>query len=123
MPLTWPSALPGLPIEADFVTDDNVIVTDTEVGPRKKRRRYTAASQYVDVKNWHLSGSSFITLKDFYDFETESGVLSFDMPFISAGLEGVVARFDGMLRWQVIVPSTYDEARVVRVDFRLEVLP
>lgn len=123
--LDWPAALPPLPVVADGQFDPNYIVTETDMGPRKKRRRYTAASTRVAVRDWHLKGDDFDALRHFYLTDTRSGSDAFNMPDPLNTELGTTpeARFDSELRWEVIVPSEHAQYRVVRVEFDLEVLP
>ena len=123
MALEWPRALPPLPIEADAAIDANFVVTDVDGGPRKKRRRYTAVSKFITVKNWHLRGDDFDTLLDFYETQTRGGVDAFTMPASLSGFASSSARFDGVLRWVVISPSEHAQRRLLRVDLDLELLP
>lgn len=123
MALEWPRALPPLPIDADAAIDANFVVTDVDGGPRKKRRRYTAVSKFITVKNWHLRGDDFATLLDFYETQTRGGVDSFTMPASLSGFASSSARFDGVLRWVVISPSEHVQRRLLRVDLDLELLP
>ena len=123
MPITWPVALPALPIESSLGMNDNFIVTETDAGPRKKRRRYTAASKFLSVRNWHLYGNDFETLLDFYEVQTRAGSDAFTIPSAVSGMASSSARFASTLGWSVIVPSEHAGRRLFRVDFELEVLP
>ena len=123
MALEWPRALPPLPIDADAAIDANFVVTNVDGGPRKKRRRYTAVSKFITVKNWHLRGDDFDTLLDFYETQTRGGVDAFMMPASLSGFASSSARFDGVLRWVVISPSEHAQRRLLRVDLDLELLP
>lgn len=120
----WPLALPALPIDLDAESDDNIIATEVDWGPRKKRRRYTAASYYIDVPRWHLSGVDFDVLKDFFDVQTQGGSLSFTMEDPLPTVVGTVeVRFNSRLRYRIIAPSEVASRRVVAVAFSLEILP
>jgi hypothetical protein len=47
---SWAGTLPEyLPINAAESSDDNLIRTEMDMGPRKVRRRFTALVRFIDV--------------------------------------------------------------------------
>lgn len=123
MSFPWPAALPPFPIEADAGFDPNTIVTETDHGPRKKRRRYTAVTRRISVRNWHMKGDDLETILEFYENVTRGGAIAFTMVNPLNGMGTVTARFESAVRWQIVVPSDHDGTRWTRVEFDLEILP
>lgn len=121
--MNWPIALPPFPIEADAVFDENALITDIDMGPRKKRRRYTAVSRKLSVRNWHVKGDDLETITEFYENVTRGGADAFTMESPLNGMGTVTARFNTPVRWQIVIPSDHAGRRWARVEFDLEILP
>lgn len=130
---TWPTtnSMPQtFPIETVETTQDNLIRTDYETGPRKMRRRFTAVSKFIDppASRWMLTGAQIADLETFYDVTCGGGALEFDwgstgpIP-IYDGSTSQKYRFDGRPKWTSIVPHASAASRLYAVEMRLEVLP
>src|SRR5262245_51687394 len=105
MTLAWPIALPPFPIEADAMYDLNTITTEADAGPRKKRRRFTAVTRKISVRNWHMKGDDLETIIDFYENATKGGAEAFTMTNPLNGMGTVTARFETSIRWLIVIPS------------------
>jgi len=123
--MNWPRSLPPFPIGIDLVQDDNSIRTETDMGPAKRRRRYTAVSKRIAVRGWHLRGDDLEVLLDFYEVQTRGGSDYFIMtePLVNGFVAGLSGRFDGPPRWSIVNPSDHDGTRLAQVDIDIEVLP
>ena len=75
----WPSSeLPapqwdGLQIEMQ----DTILRSQMDTGHAKTRRRFTAASTYIQA-TWVFTRAQFVRFMTFYESETYSGALAFD---------------------------------------------
>lgn len=75
----WPSSLPQTPLADGFTESrlSTVIRTETDVGPAKVRRRYTAEIRIVSM-GLLLTSAQVATLETFYDSTLSGGVDPFD---------------------------------------------
>lgn len=116
----WPPALPqSLPLGQQEDEDDNVIRTETESGPAKLRRRYTAVVRTIVVRRFILSEDRYDTLMDFYR-NTLKGTGSFMWNEPLPGYGDVECRFVGKPTAKTVTqePNVHRE-----VKFTLEILP
>jgi hypothetical protein len=85
---TWPNTLPKALIEGYAETPaNNVLRTQMDVGPAKTRRRTFANVRNLTI-NLLLSSAQWTALDNFYDVETLSGSLPFDMPHPRTNVTG-----------------------------------
>lgn len=121
--LIWPVNLPQtLPVDTEETRAVNVIETDMDAGPKKKRRRFTAASEYLEppADRFVLDLDQRDTLKSFFKTETAEGSLEFvwQDPLPAAGL--LRMRIEGQPTYSAIT-SGFD--RLFRCSIKFEVLP
>lgn len=73
---SWPSTLPGLSIDLEEAPRANLLVTEMEVGPPKRRLRTSTVSLRVAVP-MHVTGAQRATLLTFFDTTCAGGVTAF----------------------------------------------
>lgn len=123
MPIIWPVNLPQtLPVDTDETYSKNIIETDMEAGPKKKRRRFTAASQFLEppADRFVLDIDQKDTLKWFFKTKTAEGVLEFEWqdPIPDGGLMRL--RIEGQPSFAAL---TGGFNRFYRCSIKFEVLP
>jgi len=77
--IAWPGSLPVYPRygwQQPF--GNNTIVTQTDSGPKKRRRRYSAAAPRVFTGQFVFTKAQFATFDTFYETTTKGGSLAFD---------------------------------------------
>lgn len=76
----WPATLPQYPdlgwTERKLL---NVVDTDTDAGPSKRRRRFTRAKRHL-VMRFHLTETQVATLETFHTTTLADGSIDFDFP-------------------------------------------
>ncbi len=78
MPATWPGTLPQSPIHGWSERKlPNVVDSDTDAGPSKRRRRFTAAVRRITLSVW-LTLDQRATLEGFHTATLSDGSLPFD---------------------------------------------
>lgn len=122
--LRWPAGLPqSIPATASLSQEENVLRTDTDMGPAKTRRRYTAFVRLIDVASGLvLDTEQLEELMHFYDVTTQCGALSFMWlnPVEESG--DLEMRFRGIPQISFAVPGRR-EIRQHRVALVFEILP
>jgi hypothetical protein len=111
----WPSTLPAA-LEGQYreVRQDALIRSQSDMGPAKVRRRYTATPTVV-IHAMYLSDTELATLNTFYDTTITGGALSFSYPHPRTGAT-VTARFAEPYEIQKL-------ANYWSVACKLEILP
>lgn len=79
---TWPATLPQQPLMkgAQEQFQSTTITTEMDVGPAKKRRRFTAAVEPWKGLNMLLTATQVTTFKTFYETTLLGGSLTFTFP-------------------------------------------
>jgi hypothetical protein len=76
--IEWPSTLPQHPTEPyDEQPGENVIETQNDVGPMKRRRRFTAVPTYITLE-LSITKTQAADLDTFYRVTTAHGTLPFE---------------------------------------------
>ncbi len=92
MPATWPASLQDFINEESFSlqTGSTVLVSDMDIGPAKKRRRFTKSVDKFDVTITLKNQTDYTTFSNFFDLDLNGGVeqFVFDHP-----LSGVPTNF------------------------------
>jgi hypothetical protein len=116
MPIVWPPTVPQAP---DFAWSDskleNVVETQTDGGPKKRRRRYTRAVEKLSLPIT-LTQSQVSTLKTFHTTTLKDGILPFEMVHPRTGL---THEFTWTSPWSVSEVSR----GLYRINIELEYLP
>ncbi len=76
---TWPGSLPG-PMKEPFneALDDTVIRTSMDTGPTKRRRRYTARKDMLNLV-YRLDLTQLAIFRTFYGTTINDGLTEYDM--------------------------------------------
>lgn len=79
MVASWPITLQQLLNENSFSLEisPQYIESETEFGPKKRRRRTTASLEKISCSIW-IDKSEFLTLKNFHDVTLAGGTLPFE---------------------------------------------
>lgn len=119
MALLYPATLPQSPQWRPYNEDtqDNVLETQMDQGPGKKRLLFTAVSKFYTI-NLQLSSAQYDILESFYESDTSFGTIVFEWKDFRAGTLGVEYRFKSRPTKLKSNSPTYYE-----VTFLLEKLP
>jgi hypothetical protein len=90
MALLYPATLPQTsqwkPYGED--TQDNVLETEMDQGPAKKRLLFTAVSKFYTI-NLQLTSAEYDILESFYESDTSFGTLPFEWIDFRSGTLGI----------------------------------
>lgn len=116
MSIEWPSGLPQKPNRDDYTeTPPNVVLrTETDIGPAKLRKRYTAAPVMFTL-SVDCTPSEVEAFDTFFYTTTSYGVLSFDWDHPRTG-DPATMRFVSMPRYTPL-------EHLMRISFSVEILP
>src|SRR4051812_40548692 len=115
---TWPSSLPEFERDTySFTPAENLIESQTEVGPPMVRRRTTANVASVTASIL-CDQTQFATFRTFFTTTLAGGVFSFTRALPHDPTTTVTLRFKAKGAWSPSVTSAY-----VRVQMQLWVLP
>lgn len=118
---TWPSSLPSqFEIGAQLSSQQTFLRSQTDKGPFKQRRRFTARSRFYSG-TMLLTATQKATLETFFEDDANFGGTQFDFED-PADLSTVSARFVDTPSYQLLVGSA-SGVELQRVSFTLELLP
>ena len=82
----WPASLPQKVLVDGYSEEpqSQVIRTEMDAGPKKTRRRFTAATRSIPV-SMNLDLTQLDTFETFFDSDLQGGSLVFDMPHPRTG--------------------------------------
>lgn len=116
MPIVWPAGLPQAPdLSWSESKLENVVETETDGGPKKRRRRYTRAVEKLSLP-LTLTEAQVATLKTFHTTTLADGILPFEMVHPRTGL---THEFTWTSPWSV----TEGTRGLYRIAIELEYLP
>ncbi len=119
--LRWPASLPQtLPLGTRVRTSRNVVQSETEFGPQKVRRRFTAAPKILEypADAFILDDDQLAELLNFFENTTAGGSLSFMWDGPVPWMGDVEVRFGG----EELVPEGIGGGQWA-VETRFRVLP
>lgn len=86
---TWPATIPQKTLAKDFSFSkgNNVIISQVDIGPAKKRRRYTDPIDTFAM-SFDMTSAQYATFEAFYENTLLDGVLTFDQNHPITGVAG-----------------------------------
>lgn len=117
----WPNTLPGIEIGAEMSQQDSVVKSPTEFGPGKRRKRFTATSQYYSG-TMLLTKAQRDTLQTFFQNTLGFGALAFDFTNPEDNSTLVAARFMSPPSYSALVGGP-GGVGLWRASVQLEILP
>ena len=113
----WPSSLPEYVLRDDYqgTLPDLTIESEMDQGPTKKRQRFTAGEEPIQV-GWRMTESQLDTFRDFYLNDIGAGALSFEITH-PRNRNTIEVRFQGQPTWRSVGHEEYD------VSATLEIMP
>jgi hypothetical protein len=123
MPVSWPGALPALPLIEVYseTMADAKLRTEMDAGPAKVRRRYTSVPRRETVKlrmtSTQLTAASPNGFDAFYVTDTAHGATEFTWANPRAPSSAVTMRFIGVPTYSALSQGVWD------VSFEVEILP
>lgn len=100
--LTWPSTLPQQPLIKDYTEEpqSQVIRTGMDAGPKKTRRRFTAAPVDVPPLQYIMTPEQKIIFESWFNNDIQGGSLPFDWPRPRSGTASVMIVGEPPYRFQ-----------------------
>ncbi len=83
----WPNTIPQKPLAEGYssMPQDNVLRSQVDAGPEKRRRRFTARSEFITCE-WDFTAAEYTTFKAFFEDDTFDGSIEFEFPHPETGL-------------------------------------
>ncbi|MFQ5954024.1 MAG: hypothetical protein ACE5JZ_03060 [Kiloniellales bacterium] len=78
--VAWPATLPAEPLAVAVSEgfDDSLILTEMDAGPTKRRRRYTARADRLEV-TYRMTPTELTNFRTFYGTTTNDGLTTYTM--------------------------------------------
>ena len=90
--VAWPASLPAEPLVASVAesADDNLILTGMDAGPTKRRRRFTARADRLQV-TYRMTTTQLASFRSFFGTTINDGLISYDITHPISGDTASVA--------------------------------
>jgi hypothetical protein len=122
MSILWPSSLPQRQfLGLRYAPQPQVVRTETDTGPGKARRRFTAGVKQLDLPV-RFRGDQLRTFLDWYDTTLAAGALRFTWRNPATGAQ-VEMRFRAEPEWSPEVAHHTAAGQSWTSNFALEILP
>ena len=108
----WPASLPQSPLAGDlaYSPQDQSISTTMQVGPPKRRRRYSSEVGILPPLRFIVTGVQLATFRTFWGTTMAGGSGTFT--FVDPNDDSTATyQFDGPPSWSLLLPHDDDELR------------